>query len=221
MRSICKKGPAILAGALALCALTAASASAAQWYVGGKAMTGSENSPKRSKSKNPSSSRSKQGCNATATLTCSGMTAGKSEIASGAMKLSGVKLTGCILHEQVSKLCELEGSGGGGESIGLAVAEAKLAAGKSPEDTAELAATGSPKTLFQFFTNENCDALPYDNVVQGSVTLQAPKGQTEAAEQEFTGEGMLSKNLKIEGKPVYLTGKLKLKLASGKAWSFH
>ena len=42
MRSICKKGPAILAAALALCALTAASASAAQWYVGGKAMTGSE-----------------------------------------------------------------------------------------------------------------------------------------------------------------------------------
>ena len=77
------------------------------------------------------------------------------------------------------------------------------------------------QTLFQFFTNENCGALPYDDVVQGSVTLQAPKGQTEAAEQEFAGEGTLSKNLKIEGKPVYLTGKLKLKLASGKAWSFH
>ena len=126
-----------------------------------------------------------------------------------------------MLQEPINKFCELEGSGGEPESIGLAVTEAKLATGKSPEDTAEFAATSTTKTLFQFFTNEDCDALPYDNVVQGSVTLQDLKGQTEAAEQEFVGEGTLSKNLKIEGKPVYLTGKLKLKLASGKAWSFH
>ena len=35
--------------------------------------------------------------------------------------------------------------------------------------------------------------------LSGSVTLQAPKGQTEATEQEFVGEGTLSKNLKMEG----------------------
>ena len=105
-----------------------------------------------------------------------------------------------MLQEPVDKFCELGGSGGEPESIGLAVSEAKLATGKSPEDTAELAATNTTKTLFQFTTNEDCDALPYDNVVKGSVTLQALKGQTEATEQEFVGEGTLSKHLKIEEK---------------------
>ena len=133
MRSICKKGPAILAAALALCALTAASASAAQWYVGGKAMTGSEKLAETvkveeaikftfeagEKSQNP-------------TLTCTGMTAAKSEIAaSSAIKLSGAALTGCVLHEPADKFCELQSQP---ERIGLEASEAKLATGKSPED---------------------------------------------------------------------------------------
>jgi hypothetical protein len=53
------------------------------------------------------------------------------------------------------------------------------------------------------------------------VTLEVPTGQTEAVEQEFVGEGEAAKGLTWYEQPVYLNGKLKLKLASGKAWSFH
>ena len=53
------------------------------------------------------------------------------------------------------------------------------------------------------------------------MTLQAPKGKTEATEQEFAGEGKLGRELTWSGSEVSFTGKLKLKLASGKTWSFH
>src|ERR1700679_104776 len=102
MRSIGKKGPAILAAALALCALTAASASAAQWYVAGKAMTGSEKLAETVKVEEPLKFTidAYVGGGQQPTLTCAGMTTTKSEIgASGTLKLAGTSLTGCVLHE--------------------------------------------------------------------------------------------------------------------------
>ena len=54
------------------------------------------------------------------------------------------------------------------------------------------------------------------------LTVKAPKAQTEAAEQEFVGEGELNSGLNVSPtQPVYFTGKFKLNSASGKAWSFH
>ena len=219
MRSICKKGPAILAAILALCALTAASASAAQWYVGGKALTGSEKLAETVKVEEPVKFTFEVGEGAqNPTLTCTGMTAAKSEVGpSGTIKLGTPRLSGCALVETHNAYCELEGS-----TLGFVALEAKLAVGKSPEDAAELAGTGGTQKLWtEFTTNEECDLFSFLNPVKGTVTLQAPKGQTEAAEQEFTAEGKLSKGLTWFQQTAYLTGKVKLKLASGKAWSFH
>ena len=106
--------------------------------------------------------------------------------------------------------------------MGLLPLEGKLAAGKSPEDTSELAGTGGTQKLWtEFTTNQECDLFSFLNPIKGTVTLQVPKGQTEATEQELTAEGKLSKGLTWYSTSVYLTGKVKLKLASGKAWSFH
>jgi hypothetical protein len=218
MRSICKKGPAILAAALALCALTAASASAAQWYVGGKALTGSEKLAETVKVEEPVKFNLAGTDEAEyPTLTCTGMVAGKSEIgASGTIKLGTAKFTGCAVHEPGNEFCKLEEQP---ETIGLLALEAKMAVGKSPEDASEFTATNSTKLWTEFVTNEECNVLSTYNPIKGSVTLQAPKGQTEVAEQEFIGH--LTTGLKWYSQTVYLSGKVKLKLASGKAWSFH
>jgi hypothetical protein len=145
----------------------------------------------------------------------------KAEItASSKLKISDANLTDCSLIEPDNSYCHLDG--GNGEEIGLGVAEAAFATGKSPEDTAELAGTDSVKILIDFSSDEECTFFSGGfNPLEGSVTLKLPKGQTEATKQEFVGEGTASKNLKLEKTLVYVTGKLKLKLASGKAWSFH
>ena len=220
MRSICKKGSATLVAVLALCALAAASASASQWYVGGKALTGSEKLAETVKVEQPIKFTFHlfQEESENPTLTCTGMTSAKSEIgASGAIKLKEPALTGCVLVEPNHKNCELNDQ----TRIGLLPLEAKMALGKAPEDTAELAGTGTVKAWTEFWPNEECEELNGPDTIRGSVTIQAPKGQTEATEQEFVGEGSLSNGLKWYAQSVYFSGKFKLKLASGKAWSFH
>ena len=222
MRSICKKGSATLVAVLALCALTAGSASAAQWYVGGKALTGTEKLAETIKVEQNIVLTFELGDGPKGednpTLTCTGMTAPKSELgASGTIKLGTPLLTGCKLVEPYFPACEL----GNGPEIGLQTLEAKMTAGKSPEDTAELASTfGSGKLWFEFQGAEGCEAFDGKGTIKGAVTLQAPKGQTETTEQELTGEGKLGKELTWSGSNVSFTGKLKLKLASGKTWSY-
>jgi hypothetical protein len=59
----------------------------------------------------------------------------------------------------------------------------------------------------------------------GAVTLNMTQGQHENTEQTLEGQGTKESPSELRtvnfGDPTYITGKLKLKLASGKAWSFH
>ncbi len=221
MRSICKKGSATLVAVLALCALAAASASASQWYVGGKALSGSEKLAETVKVEQSIVFSIHGGSSAYATITCTKMSArAPSEItSSGAIDLESLGLGGCVLVEKGNSSCELSGS-----TLTTYPLEAKLSLGTSPEDGAEL----TPKSPFapnwlEFKVSE-CNLLgEADHPISGTLALKLAKGQTEAVEQEFVGEGEASKGLYgfNSKEPIYVTGKFKLKLASGKAWSFH
>ncbi len=73
--------------------------------------------------------------------------------------------------------------------------------------------------------NGGCAYSGLEGII-GKFAMKLVKGQEEKTEQEFVGEGEASKELKLVGwmepePPVYITGKLKLKLESGSAWSFH
>jgi hypothetical protein len=220
MRSICKKGSATLAAVLALCALTAASASAAQWYVGGKALTGSEKLAETTKVEEniTFTIEISQQPKLDSKLTCSTLKTPKSEITAPATLKTQMSLGGCKFSEPGHPECGLAS----GEGILTNALVAKLAAGKSPEDTTELAGENSSKTWFSFEPKEACIFFGgEDGSIKGTATLKTPKGQTEATEQELVGEGEASSGLSIYSYPVYFTGKVKLKLASGKAWSFH
>ena len=134
MRSICKKGSVTLVAVLALCALTAGSASAAQWYVGGKALTGTEKLAETIKVEQNIVLTFELGDGPKGednpTLTCTGMTAPKSELgASGTIKLGTPLLTGCKLVEPYFPACKL----GSGPEIGLQTLEAKMTAGNHPK----------------------------------------------------------------------------------------
>ena len=221
MRSICKKGPAILAVALALCALTAASASAAQWYVGGKALTGSEKLAETVKTEEAVHFAA-QGVNGWG-FTCHAVTLEKGEILAGAIAKLTPRLTACeATHPKTG--CEIN------STIEGFPTEAALTKGAS-EDTALLTGLGTKKNIWQLEFNEgdSCGQAGWAFDLRGHVTLALPAGQTEAAEQtvSFVAEKESTSGLQMEATEggsyggVTTTGKLKLKLASGKAWSFH
>ena len=223
MRSICKKGPAILAGVMALCALTAASASAAQWYVGGKTLTGSEKLAETVKVEEAVVLAIKVGGEPPSkypTITCTTVKDSATEIAApAALKIKGLALGGCNLKVPggEEKYCELQES-----NIDSSSLEGKLSAGTLSEDLTEITPLGGTHEVFRTKIREGCVLLGGDELtIKGTTTLKSPQGKTEAAEQEFAGEGETGKGLTWDEQPVYLTGKLKLKLATGKAWSFH
>jgi hypothetical protein len=210
--------------AVALCVVSAASASAAQWYVGGKAMTGSEKLSETVKVEESivfadEFAYPKYFVN----ITCTGLKLPKSEIsASAAISLKEPRLEGCKLtiprDEKEDESCALEGT-----EIWMSSLTAKMSLGsKSPEDGVELKPSLGNE-WFAFGGRGSCEISSIDSEgsIIGTVTLKAVKGQTEAVEQEFVGEGEAGKGLTRYGAPVYFTGKFKLKLASGKAWSFH
>jgi hypothetical protein len=63
----------------------------------------------------------------------------------------------------------------------------------------------------------------FQQFMEGHVTFTMPKGREEAVEQTFVAQGTKESpdGLTFLKDPANLTGKFKLKLASGKAWSFH
>jgi hypothetical protein len=70
-----------------------------------------------------------------------------------------------------------------------------------------------------------CSLAGEGHAIEGSFNMKLPTSGTESVEQQFVGEGEASKGLRMVGfenpePPVYLTGKFKLKLTSGLAWSF-
>ena len=60
--------------------------------------------------------------------------------------------------------------------------------------------------------------------MKGQITFSMPKGREEAVEQTIVGQGAKESPSELtflpKEHPAYLTGKFKIKLASGKAWSF-
>jgi hypothetical protein len=210
------------AAMLALGAFASASASASEWYVGGKALSGTVALSETIKTEENIVMSFDLSTNETIMqVTCTSVRVkpgGKGlEITSpGTLNASRLVLEGCEATKQVAEYCELEYP----EIITNAL-EAKLALGKSPEDLAEF---GKAKALWtEFWLDSDCGWGGGNHfVVTGALTVKMPTGQTEATEQELVFEN--SSGLTWggnPGSPVYIKGKIKLKLASGAKWSFH
>jgi hypothetical protein len=226
MRSICKKGPAILVTALALCALTAASASAAQWYVGGKALTSYiPESAKLAKSIKVEEPIVISVPAAKLAIKCTGLQFGETAPAeikqTKTLDVEFLYYTGCATTEPASGCALREEGYFKGDYL---EGEAATAA-KSPED--ELVLTRIPIGFLAevyFAEGDKCAVLnSLQQFLQSHVTFTMPKGREEAAEQTFVAQGTKESpdGLTFLKDPAYLTGKFKLKLESGKAWSFH
>jgi hypothetical protein len=208
-----------LLAAFALCAATAGSASAAQWYVGGKALVGSEKLAEKLKVETNLVFTIKSGSKVTGTLTCTEGSLYKGEIAAPASLKTNLELSGCKLSTQGQPECKMLGT-----QWGTLPLEGKLSLGtKSPEDSLELyPVTGT--TWTESLRTEECSLFSEgNNPTKGTLTLKVPTGQTETVEQGLLGEGEASKGLYgwNTSEPWYLTGSVKLKLASAKAFSFH
>jgi hypothetical protein len=185
-------------------ATAAASASAAQWYVGGSALTGSAELASTTKV-TENITLSFHGL----TIECiSGVTlTGASIAAPNGGKIEHLVFKGCAANDG----CSLKGTTI--ETKPLTV-EAALGA-KSPEDTLVLKpATGR---IFAEFTlqGEPCGRAGVEELT-GPMTVTAPKGREELVEQ---GIAIHTKSEELNGWAV--KGAFNAKTASGKAWSFH
>jgi hypothetical protein len=221
MRSIYRKALVCLAVALAFGAVASASASASEWYVNGKALSGSAALSETFKVEESILLTFDLSTNETyMKVTCTSVSSydeGKSEIAApGILKLGtgSLILRNCQLTMPPAEdeFCELTSP-----SIEFKALEAKMAlGGKSPEDLAEFAKANWTK----FWIESTCSWEGGDLfTISGTLTVKVPTGRTESTEQELVFEK--APGLSSEDGPVYITGKIKLKLASGEKWSFH
>lgn len=218
MRSIYTKGAVTLATAFALCALVAVSASAAEWYVGGKALTGSEKLATTVKVEQPiviSIPTIKY------EFTCTAASDSAAEIgAKTTFKATLLRLESCKTTLPKSG-CEMEYP-----EIPFRSLEGVLTKGTAPEDKLKLQPQTAGHELGEIPFGSDCALGPAGQPMYGAVTLNMVKGQEENTEQTFEGQGTKEspselKTFSRTGSATYITGKLKLKLASGKAWSFH
>jgi hypothetical protein len=229
MRSTYGKASIAFVAALALCALVATSASAAQFYVNGKALTGSEKLSTTVKTEESAVisfyANNKEPPYLQVTCpTVSGMYL-ESITSTGAITTgrAGLGFLECKVTKPIEEDCEVESS-----SLFTLPLEGKMSLGsKSPEDNAEFASlNGAKKWLDVNLDERGCAKLVgiaagNEWEVRGKLTVKVPTGQKESAEQQvvFEGtEGLYSFNTL---QPVHITTKIKLKLASGLPWSFH
>jgi hypothetical protein len=217
MRSICKKSSATLVAVLALCALAAASASAAQLYVGGKALTGTAKLATTVKVEQPVVfSVTKEELKVVITCTKASLEKETKLEAPGKLTSGYVGFEGCT--EKGEEGCTIS------ERIGFNPIEGSLATGTAPEDAILFTQKKNNFTNLEFFGS--CFLSGEFSGLMGKLPLKLAKGQTESTEQEFVGEGSTGTGFEFRGvgtpaPPVYVTGKLKLKLESGSAWSYH
>jgi hypothetical protein len=224
MRSI---RSAVLVAALAMLVLGVAgatSAMAAQWYVNGKALSGSAKLATAVKVEEPIvlTSKTEKITGETLKIKCTSAALDKGSkepdiVAPSTAKFVGMALEGCTLAGL--KGCSME------SYVGLESFEGKLTAATAPEDSAEFKQTEKYLSLIPF-SGTSCAFAGEGTFIWGKFTMKATKGQEEKTEQEFVGEGEASSGLEIVGwgsphPPVYVTGKFKLKLESGQTWSFH
>jgi len=197
--------------ALVFSALGSASASASEWYVGGSGLTSS--APLAAKTTRVSGGIIISGGSGLE-FECEGIELKSADIVpSNSGQVEHLVFTGC---NDVGGNCVL--SSPSIESKPLSV-EAALGS-KSPEDTLLLKPSAGAGTTFLEFKleGERC-ALAGKKLVTGQAVFTLPKGREEAAEQLLNvhTEG----ELKMASFSFTLRGEVKLKLASGKNWSFH
>ncbi len=227
MRSICKKGSVTLVAVLALCALAAASASASQWYVGGKKLTKYHNTTFGNLAETVKVEENivLSVPSVKLTITC------KEAKVTGEPTIRGIdymymgflSFRSCKTTEPATG-CELKT----GIGVASGVEGAAAAEGTAPEDKLLLAPTLN-EDLNEFWLNEeeNCSLREgsFQQFMKGQITFSMPKGREEAVEQTIVGQGAKESPSELtflpKEHPAYLTGKFKIKLASGKAWSFH
>ena len=215
MRSICKKGSVTLVTVLALCVVASASASASQWYVGGKALSGSTGLTEATKVEE-SVSFTIVAFNAKITCTSASLEGEKGKladiIAPGSIGIQSLVLKGCT--ESSPAHCSVP------TQIETDPLTGQLALGTSPADTIALTAKGNVFVTFEI-SGGTC-AIAGEKPMAGKFTLLAPTGQEEQIEQTLTAQGSNEKpaGTTMAGSPVYLSGKLKVKLASASKWSF-
>ena len=217
MRSICGKVSVTFVAVLALCALASASASAAQWYVNGKALSGSAAiSPTVKVQENVQISLYSEKT-LDETFTCTTVKAeSPSEItAPTTLKVDDFLFGGCkTTYPVLEEECKPEGG-----EIGTYPVSALLGTGTSPEDKGELAPVKGK--YWTGFNQRGClleGAWSFE--IYGKLPVKLPQGQTSSTEQELVFEkapGLYNYNNTSE--PIYITGKVKLKLTSGSTWS--
>lgn len=209
MKSITRSVFVVVVVVMAFSATAAASASAAEWYVGGSPLK--EATPV-----------------APTTTTTEGVTMYSTfigTIACKSVELKGANLTataGGQVEHLLLKGCRDEGGSGchlTSETIETKALKLEAAlGGKSPEDTLVLKpVTGTTWAEF-VVEGGTCSG---DDRLQGKATFVLSKGREEAAEQELYFGQKESGELKIGAVGAELKGKIKLKLASAKGWSFH
>ena len=200
---------------MAVTALTASAASASQWYVGGKALSGSTGLAEATKVEE-SISFTLVAYNAKITCTSARLEGEKGKladiIAPGSIGIGSLVLKGCTMSSPAN--CSVP------TQIETDPLTGQLALGTSPADTVTLAATSNVFVTFEI-SGATC-ALVGEKPMTGKFTLLAPTGQEEQAEQTLAAQGSNEKpaGTMMAGSPVYLSGKLKVKLSSASKWSF-
>jgi hypothetical protein len=217
MRSICKKSSVMFVAVLALCAIASASASAAQWYVNGSALKGSAalsqtiNLEEEVKISLYSKEKLEQ------TYGCTSLTdPGKAYeiVAPSTLKVGDFLLNKCTMTYPVLKEeCKVN------EGIGTSPLTTTFTDGTSPEDHGQFT-TVEEGGFWTAFEPKGCLLENGPITVYGTLAVKLPHGQTASTEQELVFEkapGLYAYENTSE--PVYITGKAKLKLASGDTWN--
>jgi hypothetical protein len=206
---------------MALFAIASASASAAQWYVNGKALTGSTPLSSTTKVEEKIEISFYDEKKLEKTVGCTSlMLHGKStEItAPTTFKVGDFLFEGCkMIYPKSLEECKIEGS----EELGTAPVSALFSLGTSPEDHGELSPSTTNK-VWNEFVFSGCIIERLEFKIEGTLPVKLPHGQTASTEQELVFEkapGLYNFGEKAE--PVYITGKVKLKLTSGSTWGLH
>jgi hypothetical protein len=215
MRSRWTKTMMFLCALSVLGAVAAGSASAAEWVVNKAPLSGSTALSETVTVVEPITFKVP---NLGMTFQCHKARAYKSEIlAKGTIKASLI-YNGCETTVPVTG-CNIE------EEIWGWPIEGALSKGTGTEDKVLFTGEGTKKRLWRQGWPEGpgCGFGNWAPNYLGTVTLSLPTGQTESTEQTFTflGEKESPRGLTLEGSdPATASGKVKLKLKSGLAWSY-
>jgi hypothetical protein len=206
---------ALFLAALAVTAVVSASASAAEWFVAGKALgTGSKATLTSKAVVDEAAVLNVPGLEIK--ISCSGLSGTNPEIiGKDAGQATALTFESC--SESSPAACKLSSPTVVTEPITALVSK-----GTGTDDRVNF----KPKTGKTFatltFTGETC-SLRGEKGVNGQVLTDAPTGQTELASQTLSGLGSVENvSLEIGGNHAYIEkGRALLKLTSGSAWSFH